>query len=171
MENARTVSLYVAVFFWANIIGAITYAHIAFFSPYLANLPESTSLINERYGVRDENFWMMIHPFAIVSTLAALVLNWKQRERRRLIAASAFTYLVVIAATAIYFVPELAEFSESSQMTGVTARQWLERGRAWQYASWTRGLCMHTGFVLLLVALRRPARGAQSNMPQQKHTI
>lgn len=162
MENARTASLYVAVFFWANIVGAITYAHIAFFSSYMVNLPESTLLVNERYGIRDENFWMMIHPLAIVSTLAALVLNWKQRARKRLIAATAFTYLVVIAVTAIYFVPELVEFSESAQMPEVTAQQWLERGRTWQYASWIRGLCMYTGFVLLLVALRKPAQKAQS---------
>lgn len=156
MDNARNVSLYITVFFWANIVGAISYAHIAFFSTYLVNLPESTLLINEEFGIRDANFWMNIHPLAIVSTILALILN-RKTARKKLIAIPAFIYLVVMAATAIYFVPELLEFEESRQMPEISKQQWLERGRTWQYASWIRGAFMYAGFVMLLVALRKPS--------------
>lgn len=153
MQNARTVSLFVAVFFWANIAGAISYAHTAFFPSYLGNLPESVLLVKEGFGIRDERFWMSIHPLAIIATVVTLLLNWKIPALRKWIVASALLYCCVIAVTAVYFVPELLAFAKSDSTAGIAASEWKSRGQKWQYLSWIRGLFMYAGFAFLLVAL------------------
>ncbi len=131
------------------------YAHIVYFPPYLSHLPESNSLITGPYALRDENFWMRIHPFAILATIITLVLHWKVKTRRQLILIAAIIYAIVIIATAIYFLPGLFAFAESGNNTMVTAAEWYRRGQLWQYMSWIRGAFMFAGFIVLLMAIAK----------------
>lgn len=161
MQQAKQVSLFIAITAWAILIGGIIYAHLVYFPPYLSHLPESNTLITGPYAIRDENFWMRIHPFAILSTIIALVLNWKGKARRKFILAAAGIYAVVIVATATYFLPGLFAFAESANSSTVTAAEWYQRGQTWQYFSWVRGAFMFAGFILLLIALikdKQPAK-------------
>src|SRR5688572_29844801 len=105
--QAKQFSLFVTISIWAMLIGGIMYSHIVYMPAYLGHLPESNNLIRGEYGLKDENFWMFIHPFAILSTILTLILNWKQKERRTLISITAVIYGLVIIVTAIYFVPGL----------------------------------------------------------------
>ena len=132
------------------------YSHIVYMPAYLGHLPESNNLLKGAYGLKDENFWMFIHPFAILSTIVSLVLNWKQRERRKLISIPAIIYGLVIIATAIYFVPGLKAFAKAEE-SGLTPASLYEQGQLWQKLSWVRGGCMFTGFIFLLVALTKGA--------------
>jgi len=152
MQQAKQLSLLIAITAWATLIGGIVYAHLVYFPPYLSHLPESNALITGPYAVRDENFWMRIHPVSILSTLVALVLNWKLPARRKWIAAAAIIYTLVIIATATYFLPGLLAFAGSGN-SNLTAADWYQRGQTWQYLSWLRGACMFAGFILLLQAL------------------
>lgn len=153
MQQARQLSLFIAITAWAILIGGIMYAHIVYFPPYLSQLPESNKLINGPYGLRDENFWMLIHPFAILSTITTLLLNWKLKARRKCILLPTIIYALVIVATATYFLPGLFAFAESGNSSTVTAADWYQRGQTWQYMSWIRGAFMFIGFILLLLAL------------------
>ncbi|HLG02402.1 MAG TPA: DUF1772 domain-containing protein [Bacteroidia bacterium] len=155
MTQARQFFLYLTVVTWGIIIGGVVYSHIVYFPPFLSHLPESTSMLKGDYGIHEENFWMFIHPVAILSTLAALMLNWKVTARRKFILTPTVIYALAILATATYFVPELIAFSESSDSTTVTAAEWLERGQTWQYLSWIRGSFMFAGFISLLIALTK----------------
>ena len=69
MQKSRQLFLFITITLWAIIIGGIVYSHIVYFPPYLSHLPESTSLITGEYGLHDENFWMFVHPLAILSTI------------------------------------------------------------------------------------------------------
>ncbi len=151
MNRVKEISLCITLLVWATLIGAVMYSHIVFFSTYLYHLPQSTSLINGAYGIHDEKFWMLIHPICVLSLLVTLTLNWKLPARRRFLLIAVGIYVVALVTTAIYFVPELKAFAQSSQ-SNLPAAEWLERGKLWERLSWTRGLAMYCGFAMLLMA-------------------
>ncbi len=152
MKKAREISLFIAIVFWATIIGAIMYSHVVFLSAYLPNLPGSTALLIGPYGIHDENFWIPIHPLCIVALITTLILNWKLLPRRKFILSTLILYIVVLVITFIYFVPELQAFAKSHQ-SNIPATEWIERGTRWEQFSWIRGFFMYCGFVMLLIAL------------------
>lgn len=154
MEQLKQASLYLAIFFWAMIVGGIMYSHIVYFPPYLAHLPVSNQLISGEYGLHDENFWMFIHPVTVLLTITTLVLNWRLKQRRTFILITAGIYALAIFFTAIYFVPELKAFAKSTA-SSATVSELFERGQTWQHRSWIRGSFMLTGFIMLLVALQK----------------
>ena len=140
---------------WAIIIGGSSYAHIVYFPPYLSNLPASNQLITGVYGLQDQNFWMLVHPFAIVSSISALVLNRKLKARRKFILIAVAIYALAILFTAIYFVPELTAFANTNNATAVNPAELFQRGQTWQYRSWIRGVFLFFGFIMLLMALEK----------------
>jgi hypothetical protein len=155
MQNARQFSLFAAITCWAILVGGIVYSHIVYFPPYLSHLPESNKLITGDYGLHDGNFWMLVHPFAILTTIITLILNWKLKPRRKFILIALCIYALAIIATAFYFVPGLKAFAESNNSASVTPAEWFQRGQTWQYLSWIRGTFMFTGFLMLVIALTK----------------
>jgi hypothetical protein len=151
MTRARDLSLAAAIVAWATLLGGIVYCHIVWFPPYLSGLPKTAALAQT---IHDEYFWQTIHPIAILALAAALALNWKLRQRRNLIAVTVVVYAVAIAATAVYFVPELMAFRDSAS-SAVSAAEWYARGQKWQHLSWIRGAFCYAAFVPLLLAWRR----------------
>ncbi|MEO6190142.1 MAG: hypothetical protein ABIO44_07035 [Saprospiraceae bacterium] len=155
MKNAKQLSLYAAITLWAIIIGGVVYSHIVYFPPYLSHLPESNNLITGEYGLKEENFWMLIHPLTILTTIITLILNWKLKARRKFILITVSIYALAIIATGIYFVPELMAFADSNNNTSVKPSEWFQQGQTWQHLSWIRGFFMYIGFVMLLIALTK----------------
>jgi hypothetical protein len=155
MTQARQISLHFAIMLWAIIIGGIMYTHIVYFPAYLSHLPESNSLITGKYGLRDENFWLLVHPVAILSTIITLVLNWKLKTRRKFIFTSFGIYALVLVATALYFIPGLLTFADSTNNTTVTPAEWFQKGQTWQHMSWIRGSFVFVGFLLMVIALTK----------------
>ncbi len=155
-RNFGTVALMLAITLWGTLLGGVVYSHLVFFPVYLSALPDSAVLVNGPFGLSEGIFWAIMHPLLIISLIAALVLNWNSRPRRRLIALSFAIYVVILLVSMFFFVPELILFKNSPQST-VTATDWLARGRRWQRLSWLRGLAMYVMFVPLLWALTKPA--------------
>jgi hypothetical protein len=155
MEKMRRLSLFIAISFWAVIIGGIVYSHIVYFPPYLSNLPESTSLVSGRYGLHEERFWMFIHPLTILFTVLTLILNWGLKERRNLILITTIIYALSIVVTMVYFLPALKAFAESGSGSSTTPSEWFRQGQEWQHRSWIRGLFMFIAFITLLMALTK----------------
>lgn len=154
MKKAREISLFIAIIFWATMIGAVMYSHVVYFSAYLRNLPDSTNLLIGPYAMHDENFWIPIHPLCILALIATLILNWKLVPRRKYILSTLIIYVIVLVITFSYFVPELKAFANSHQ-SNIPAAEWLERSIIWERSSWVRGFFMYCGFVMLLIALVR----------------
>ena len=155
MTQARQLSLFTAITLWAIIVGGVMYSHIVYFPAYLSHLPESNSLITGDYGLKDGNFWMFVHPLAILSTIVTLILNWKLKTRRKFILITLGIYALAIIATAVYFVPGLFAFADSTNNTTVTPAEWFQRGQTWQHLSWIRGTFMYAGFLLMVIALTK----------------
>jgi len=150
-----TYSLFLAVILWGTLLGGIAYSHLVYFPVYLSALPNSAVIVNGPFGLHEAIFWMTIHPLLILSCLAALVLNWKTRSRRKLILISSAIYILVIVVTQIYFLPELIAFERSPE-SNVSPAEWLARGQRWQRLSWIRGAIMYAGILPLLIALTKP---------------
>ena len=155
MNTVKQISLFVAITFWAMIIGGFAYSHVVYFPVYLTHLPQSDQLINGEYGIHDDIFWKLIHPIAIAVTITALILNWRSGPTRKFILIAISIYVVAIVATATYFVPELLAFANGNTTTNVTSAEWLQRGLTWEHLSWVRGSFMIIGFIMLLIALAK----------------
>lgn len=153
--GVRTYALFLSIILWGTLLGGIAYSHIVYFPVYLSALPDSAVIVNGTYALHDSNFWALIHPLLILSLIITLALNWRMKERRKLILISAGLYALAIVATAIYFVPELGAFANSPH-SNVSPAEWLARGKRWQRLSWTRGTMMYIGILPLLFALTKP---------------
>jgi len=151
--SARTISLMISIVLMGILLGGVVYSHIVFFPAYLSSLPDSSVLVNGPYALHEERFWFLIHPLAILSLIVSLVLNWKIRARRKLIAIPLIVYFLAIVVTSLYFVPELRAFHNSPNLN-VSPAEWYARGQRWQYLSWARGTLMGLSIVPLLLALR-----------------
>ena len=163
-RKVNTLILMLAVILWGTLLGGIAYSHLVYFPVYLSDLPASAVVVNGPYGLNEGIFWIIIHPLLIAALIAALVLNWKSRSRRRLIALSFVIYIAILLITLFYFVPELVLFRHSPEST-IPAADWLARGRRWQRLSWLRGAIMYLAFVPLLFALTKPADDSRPLIP------
>lgn len=150
--SPRTIALMISILLMGILLGGIVYSHIVFHPVYLSALPDSAVLVNGPYALNEGRFWLLIHPVAILSLIVSLVLNWKIRGRRRLIAIPLVVYLLALVVTSLYFVAELQNFQNSPNLN-VSRAEWLARGQRWQYLSWMRGTLMGLSTVALLFAL------------------
>lgn len=158
----NTVALMLSIILWGTLLGGIAYSHLVYFPVYLSDLPGSAVLVNGPYALNEGRFWMTIHPLLILSLLVTLALNWRVKPRRKLIAVSFIAYLVVIAVSALYFVPELFAFARSPQ-SGVAAAEWSARAHRWEVLSWLRGAICYAFFVPLLLALAKPGNEVEAS--------
>jgi hypothetical protein len=158
MKNKlKTYSLFLVVILWGTLLGGIIYEHLVFTPVYVSALPDSAVVVNGAYGLDNSVFWRRIHPVLIVSLGLTLAINWKSKTRRKLMMTSIVVYALTLTVTFLYFVPELMEFKNSSNLPGVSSAEWSRRGQLWLTLSWIRGAVMYAGFLPLLVALRKPA--------------
>ncbi len=153
--RVTTLSLMLSIVLWGTLLGGIAYSHIVFFPVYLSGLPDSTVLVNGRFGISDASFWFVIHPLLILSLIATLILNWRLKTRFFLILLSFAVYFVLLVITQLSFVPELRAFKDSA-LTNVPAAEWIVRGQRWQHLSWVRGALCYLAFLPLLYALTKP---------------
>lgn len=152
----NTVALMLSIVFWGTLLGGIAYSHLVYFPVYLSDLPDSATLVNGPYALNEGKFWMTIHPLLILSLIVSLILNWRVKPRRKLIAISFIAYIVVLAVSALYFIPELFAFARSPQ-SGMAPAEWSVRAHRWEVLSWLRGSICYAFFVPLLLALTKPA--------------
>ena len=157
-----TISLMLSIILWGTLLGGIAYSHLVYFPVYLSALPASAVVVTGPYGLNEAIFWALIHPLLILSLIAALILNRRMRPRRKLIGISLVVYALVLIASSLYFIPELAAFKRSAE-SGLSAAEWLARGQRWQHLSWLRGAVCYAAFVPLLLALATPAEARVDN--------
>lgn len=157
MKNSGQIFMFLAIFCWARIVGGVLYSHTATLPSLLLHLPESSILENGPFPLKDKEFWKIVNPITILSTILAMATNWKNKARRQFIIYAFSIHAVALIATITYFIPEIKEFVISNQNTAVPASEWLSRGRMWLQLSWIRGTFMFLGFIFMLLALTKTA--------------
>ncbi len=143
METIRTLSLILAAISFVTVIGGATYEHLAVVPVWSSAVPASLTMFQGAYALAAERFWIPIHPISLVFLASALVLNW-QTERRRFILIPILGYVVVLAITTVWFVPELMSITQSSYSPTVDA-ELTRRAGNWEVLSLIR-----LGFLILL---------------------
>jgi hypothetical protein len=156
-----TYLLMISVVLWGVLLGGIVFAHVVYFPVYLSHLPESAIITNGDYALHEEHFWLFIHPLLVLSLTVSLIANWSDAVRRKLIASTLVVYVVILIISAVYFIPQLAEFHDSPR-SGISSAEWIERGQHWQHMSWIRGTTLFVFTIPLLIALARPRTNANS---------
>lgn len=167
----KTIVLFLVIYLWATLLGGIVYEHLTLHPVYLSALPDSSVLVNGKYGLRQANFWQMIHPILVTLLVATIALNWRQTARRKLLGVSAVVYALVLFSTFGYFLPELMQFQNSPNLPDVSPTEWFARGQLWQGLSIIRGVVMFVGFLPLLFALTKPAEILGDLIESRRRTL
>lgn len=145
----RTLLLIPACISFIIVIGGATYEHLAVVPVWTAAVPASLTMFNGEYGLVAQNFWIPIHPLTIVLLVLGLIANWST-ERRVYVAAALGGYLVILAVTFVFFVPELMLLIATPYSQTVDA-ELTRRANLWEALSLVRlGVLGLLAFALLL---------------------
>ena len=156
----RTLSLIFASISFTVVIGGAVYEHLAVVPVWSAAVPASLTMFQGEYRLAAENFWIPIHPITLALLIVALLFNWRT-QRRNYLLATIGGYVVILAVTMAYFVPELMALTQSTYST--TANEELtRRAGVWEALSLARlGFLLFLA-VVLLFGLSKPAESRPS---------
>jgi len=121
---------------FAVVIGAAVYEHLAVVPKWSMAPPASLTMFQGPYGLNAQAFWIPIHPITMLLFLATLIVSWKT-ERKNAVATAFIGYLVVIAVTAIYFVPELIAITTTPYLDVIDS-DLMNRAQMWESLSLLR---------------------------------
>lgn len=125
------------------VIGGAVYEHLAVVPRWSAAPPASLSMFQGDYGLNPGIFWMLVHPVSLLFFLLTIIVNWRSSSRKNIL-FTLIGYLVVLAITAYYFVPELMALINTPYAETVNANL-VERAKMWELLSIIR-----LGFLLIL---------------------
>ena len=127
--NLKDIFYSIACLSFSIVIGAAVYEHLAVVPQWTAAPPYSLSMFQGEFGLKAQAFWIPIHPITLVLIISTLVLSWKTSRRKNILIALV-GYMVILAITALYFVPSLLEITSATYSSTVDpvltsrAKQW-----------------------------------------------
>lgn len=136
--SAAAVLLELAVLGWGVLCGAIVYEHLAIVPVWEKCPPESLTMWRGPHRVRAERLWVPLHPMVVSLLVASLVLNWYVEPVATRILITLVGYLVLLAATAAFFVPELKRLVLDEHVV-IAPAVWRARSVRWERLSIARG--------------------------------
>lgn len=145
--------LELAVLGWGVLCGAIIYEHLAIVPVWAKCPPESLTMWRGPHRVRAERLWIPLHPVVVLLLVLSFVLNWSVEPVATRILITLVGYLVILAATAVFFVPELMKLVIDEQ-TVIDPAVWRARSLRWERLSIARGLVAVVLGLVLFDALR-----------------
>jgi hypothetical protein len=148
------IFLRLAVLGWGVLCGGIVYEHVAVVPQWSKQPPASLAMWSGPYRVMAERFWKAIHPVVILLLAASLAAAWSTDQRSALSVVLG-GYLVVIAVTAVWFVPELLKLTQDPDAP-IPPDEWRARARRWERLSHARGA--------LVIGLSWPLLGALAGL-------
>ena len=160
IDMLRTLLLIPACLSFIVVMGGATYEHLAVVPAWTAAVPASLAMFQGEYGLVAQNFWIPIHPLTIVLLVVGLIANWRT-ERRVYVAATLGGYLVILAATFLFFVPELMSLIGTPYSQAVDA-ELTRRANLWETLSLVRLGVLGLLAVVLLLGLSKPAERKMS---------
>lgn len=104
--KSKNIFYILTCIFFCLIIGAGVYEHFAVWPMAFSEPPKSLTMFQGDYAIQPASFWKLIHPLTLILFIITLALNWRS-GRRKSILISFSIYFIILAATFIYFVPQL----------------------------------------------------------------
>jgi hypothetical protein len=136
--TTSTLFLQLATLGWGVLCGAMIYEHVAVIPQWAKRPPESLTMWTGEHRLRAERFWMTIHPVLLVLLGVALATSWSHDAQRTRVLTVAGGYALVIAATAVWYVPELMKLVRDPAAP-IPPDRWRARARRWEVLSLVRG--------------------------------
>jgi hypothetical protein len=111
--------------------------------------PASFYIFQGEYGLRYANFWIGIHSLLQLLLIAAIILNWKHKARRKMLLIVFTVFILVRVWTILYFAPTIMSFWDYpySQTIDETLRA---KAKTWESLSLVR---TSISFVLAFVMI------------------
>lgn len=153
MRTTRTLALILASIGYIIALGGATYEHLAVVPQWSAAPPASLTMFQGEYGLASGRFWPTVHVVTLALMVAAVVLNWKT-PRRPYVAGGFAGYLLVIGATAVYYLPELSAII-NTPYAAAPDPELTARAQFWERASIVRYLLMIVTAIVLLLGLTK----------------
>ena len=141
-------------------IGGAVYEHLSVVPHWSAAPPASLSMFQGEYGLNPEPFWKIVHPVNLVLFITALIVNWKS-ERRKNILLPLVIYVVILAITAIYFVPELLSITRTT-FAAVSDPGLTQRASQWEMLSIVRLFVLLATAIYLFLGLPKSGVASRS---------
>lgn len=135
------------------VIGGAVYEHMIVVPEWSAAPPLSLSMFEGKYGLKPESFWKLVHPVTTLLLGASIILNRKTARRNHLLLVFTF-YLVILAITAIYFVPELLSITSTPFSSSIDA-ELTARAKTWELLSLIRLAVLLCLAIYLLLGLAK----------------
>jgi small neutral amino acid transporter SnatA (MarC family) len=98
---------------------------------------------------------MMIHPVTMVLFIIALIVSWRT-ERKKHVLYSLIVYVVILATTFAWFVPELLSLINTPYSDTYDASL-TSRGSRWEILSIIRGIVLFVTAIFLYMGLTKSA--------------
>ena len=152
---SKNIIYALACLFFTIMIGGAVYEHLVVVPTWSEAPPVSLSMFQGKYGLNPELFWMLVHPVNIVLLVTSLILSWRS-ERRKNILLPLVVYVVIIAITAVYFVPELLSITGTTY-SEVADPSLTKRASLWETLSIARLAVLLIIAVYLFLGLPKPA--------------
>ena len=151
----RTLLLILGCISFITVIGGATYEHAAVVPVWTSAVPMSLHMFQGEYALAASNFWIPVHPITMLLLVTGLIANWRT-DRRNYVLTAILGYAGVLAATFVYFVPELMSLVQSSYSATIDV-DLTRRALTWQTLSLVRLGFIIVLAIVLLLGLSKPA--------------
>ncbi|HMT08671.1 MAG TPA: hypothetical protein PKA82_11760 [Pyrinomonadaceae bacterium] len=141
------------------VIGGAVYEHTTMVPIWASAAPASLTMFQGEYAIAPVNFWRPVHPINLLLLIAALVFNWRT-PRRKFLAVTIIGYVVILAITIAYFVPELMAITQTPLAT-VADTSLTARAQMWEKLSLVRLAVLVILAVCLLLGLTKTESGSK----------
>lgn len=155
MSNSRTSRRYGFVL-WIAMLAAVTvcaagsYEHVVIVPEWTKAPPSSLAMFHGPYAIDTGRWWRAVHAPTLLLTAAAFLLL-PRHPRRRFIGGAVLSYVVVLVATGMWFLPELMALT-SDPAALIAHGDWTRRAQRWEIASLVRLAVMYANAGLLVWA-------------------
>jgi len=99
--------------------GASLWETVVFVPVWASGSPATLSVIRANVGIDSTVLWIVLHSLFEAIYLAALVLNWKLKQRRAGLVAIAVMYVCLRLWTTAYFAPTFLAFQKLSSASDI----------------------------------------------------
>ena len=139
-QRVAAILLWIVIVLVGTMFGASVYQRISLIPEWGGALPQSVILYfrDASAGQAIDRFWTLVTGPTALSIVLALVVNWPFVARRRWISRGAILFFVMLAWTAVYFIPRGVIPLMVRGGEGLAPEAITQMARAWIFWDWFR---------------------------------